>query len=108
MACLLLYCKMALQYKSHALEWLESSPGPLRAKALFAQPLDTPLSIGQGGDPPEGSGETGLISQSSSGAELASIRSGGTGPILQPSGEAELTLLPLGKASPSSLGVGRD
>jgi hypothetical protein len=95
-----------LQYKSYALEWLGSSPGPLRAQALFTRPLDTPLSIERGGDPLEGSGETGLISQPSGGAELAPIRSGGTGPVLWPSGEAELTLLPLGKASPSSLGVG--
>jgi hypothetical protein len=31
MACLLLYCEMALQYKSHALEWMGSSPSPLWA-----------------------------------------------------------------------------
>jgi hypothetical protein len=108
MECLLLYCGMALQYKSHALEWLGSSPGPLRAQALFARPLGTPLSIERGRDPPEGSGKMGLISQPSGGVELASIRSGGTGPVLRPSGEAELMLLPLGKASPLSLGVGRE
>jgi hypothetical protein len=35
MACLLLYCGMVLQCKSHALEWLGNSSGPLRAQAFF-------------------------------------------------------------------------
>jgi hypothetical protein len=85
-----------------------NGPGPLRAQARFARPLDTPLSIGRGGDPPEGSSVMGHISQPSGGVELVSIRLEGTGPVLRPLGKAELTLLLLGMASPSSLGVGQD
>jgi hypothetical protein len=83
-------------------------PGPFAGPDAFRPTLGYAPKHRARGRSPEGLGVTGLISQPSGGAELASIRSGWTGPVLRPSGEAELTLLPLGNTGPSSVGVRQD